>query len=137
MVGNINKLKKYMSIFQIYLIIAGAILLVKFLYGVFTLKRLKAFTNSKRNLINKLIIDDPLFSYSNLFVYHFSTNAIKYESYEKEMTNFLTREETSTAIALYLLFALTWVISVPCVLLCMLFGWFETVFEKFSKSYLS
>ena len=126
-----------MSIFQIYFIIAGAILLVKFLYGVFTLKRLKAFANAKRTLINKRLIDDPLFSYSDLFVYHFSTNAIKYESYEKEMTNFLTRECASPAIAMYILFALTWVISIPTVLLCMLFGWFETVFEKFSKSYLS
>lgn len=126
-----------MSIFQIYFIIAGAILLVKFLYGVFTLKRLKAFAIRKRTLINKQLIDDPLFSYSDLFVYHFSTNSIKYEKYEKEMTDFLIKEGASPAIVMYILFALTWVISIPCVLLCMLFGWLEITFEKFSKSYLS
>lgn len=126
-----------MTLLQIYFTIAGIILLVKFFYGVFTLKRLKTFAIRKRTLINKQLIDDPLFSYSNLFVYHFSTNAIKYESYEKEMVDFLIREGTSPAIAMYIFFALTWVISIPCVLLCMLLGWFETVFEKFSKSYLS
>lgn len=126
-----------MTLLQIYFTVAGIILLVKFFYGVFTLKRLKAFTNSKRTLINKQLIDNPLFSYSDLFTYHFSTNSIKYESYEKEMTNFLTNEGTSSEITMYILFALTWVISIPCVLLCMLFGWFETAFEKFSKSYLS
>ena len=126
-----------MTLLQIYFTVAGIILLVKFFYGVFTLKRLKAFTNSKRTLINKQLIDNPLFSYSDLFTYHFSTNSIKYESYEKEMTNFLTNEGTSSEITMYILFALTWVISIPCVLLCMLYGWLEKAFDKFSKSYLS
>lgn len=126
-----------MTLLQIYFTVAGIILLVKFLYGVFTLKRLKAFANAKRNLINKRFTDNPFISYSDLFVYHFSTNSIKYESYEKEMTNFLTREGTNAEITMYILFALTWVISIPCVLLCMLLGWFEKAFEKFSKSYLS
>ena len=40
-------------------------------------------------------------------------------------------------IMLYILFALFWMVSVPCVLLCMLFGWLEAVFEKFFKSILS
>ena len=126
-----------MTLLQIYFTVAGIILLVKFFYGVFTLKRLKTFTNAKRNIINKQLIDNPLFSYSDLFTYHFSTNAIKYESYEKEMTNFLINEGTSLAIAMYILFALTWVISFPCVLLCMLFGWLAEKFEKISESYLS
>lgn len=126
-----------MTLFQIYFTIAGIILLVKFLYGVFTLKRLKAFANTKRNLINKRLIDNPFISYSDLFVYHFSTNSIKYESYEKEMTDFLTKGGTNAEIIMYILFALTWVISIPCVLGCMFLGWLEEKFEKFSKSFLS
>lgn len=126
-----------MTLLQIYFTIAGIILLVKFFYGAFTLKRLKTFADAKRNLINRQLIDNPLFSYSDLFIYHFSANSIKYESYEKEMTDFLTKEGTNCEIIIYIIFALTWMISVPCVLLCMLFGWLETVFEKFFKSILS
>jgi hypothetical protein len=126
-----------MTFFQIYFIIAAAILLSKFFYGVFTLKRLKTFADAKRNLINKQFIDNPLFSYSDLFIYHFSTNSIKDESYEKEMTDFLTKEGTNSEIIIYIIFALTWVISVPCVLLCMLIRWLKEMFEKFAKSILS
>ena len=126
-----------MTIFQIYFIVAAAILLVKFLHSVFTLKRLKTFANTKRNLINKQLIDNPLFSYSDLFIYHFSTNSIKDESYEEEMTDFLTKEGTNYEIIIYITFALTWVIAVPCVLLCVLIGWLGERFEKFAKSILS
>lgn len=125
-----------MSIFQIYFIITGAILLVKFLYDICTLNRLKLFVNENRKVIDELMEKHSL-KYSDLVIYHFSSKSFKYPEYSEEMLSFLIQGSSAAEIAIYVLFALFWVISIPCVLLCMLFGWIETVFEKFSKSYLS
>jgi hypothetical protein len=124
-----------MTIFQIYFIIAGAILLIKFLYGICTFNRLKLFVNENRKVIDELMEQHSV-KYSDLVLYHFSSWSVKYSKYSEEMLSFLIHG-TCAELLLYFLFALFWVISVPSVLLCMLFGWLETVFEKFSKSILS
>ena len=124
-----------MSIFQIYFIIAGAILLVRFLYGICTFNRLKLFVNENRKVINE-IMEQYSIRYSDLVLYHFSSRSVKYSKYSEEMLSFLIHG-TCAELLLYFLFALFWVISVPCVLLCMLFGWLEEEFENFSKSILS
>lgn len=124
-----------MSIFTIYFIIAGAILLVKFLYGICTFNRLKLFVNEKRKAIDELMSQCSL-KYSDLVLYHFSSRSVKYSKYSEEMLSFLIHG-TCAELLLYFLFALFWVISVPCVLFCMLFGWLEEKFENFSKSILS
>jgi hypothetical protein len=125
-----------MSIFTIYFIIAGAILLVKFVYGICTFNRLKLFVNERRKSIDELMSQCSL-KYSDLVIYHFSTKSVKYSEYSEEMLSFLIHGSCAAEIAIYVLFALFWGISIPCVLLCMLFGWLETEFEKFSKSILS
>ena len=124
-----------MSIFQIYFIIAGAILLVRFLYGICTFNRLKLFVNENRKVVGELM-EQYSVRYSDLVLYHFSSRSIKYSEYSEEMLSLLIHG-TCAELLLYFLFALFWVVSVPCVLLCMLFGWLETEFEKFSKSLLS
>lgn len=124
-----------MTIFQIYFIIAGAILLARFLYGICTFNRLKLFVNDHRKTIDELV-DNHSLSYSNLVIYHFSTKSVKYSEYKEEMKTFMT-QGTCAELLLYFLFAIFWVISVPCVLGCMLLGWLEEKFEKFSKSILS
>lgn len=124
-----------MSIFTIYFIVAGAILLVRLLYGICTFNRLKIFVNEYRLSIDELV-DNHSLSYSNLVIYHFSTKSVKYSEYKEEMKTFMT-QGTCAEILFYILFAIFWVISVPCVLFCMLFGWLEEEFEKFSKSILS
>ena len=124
-----------MSIFTIYFIIAGAILLVKFLYGICTFNRLKLFVNDHRKTIDELM-EQYSIKYSDLVLYHFSSRSVKYSKYSEEMLSFLIHG-TCAELLLYFLFALFWVISVPCVLFCMLFGWLEEEFEKFSKSILS
>lgn len=125
-----------MSIFQIYFIVAGAILLVRFLYGICTFNRLKLFVNENRKVINE-IMEQYSIRYSDLVLYHFSSRSVKYSKYSEEMLSFLIHASSAAEIAIYVLFALFWVVSVPCVLLCMLFGWLEEEFEKFSKSILS
>lgn len=125
-----------MTIFQIYFIIAGAILLSKFSFGICTFNRLKLFVSEYRNSINELI-DKGSLNYSNLVIYHFSSKSVKYSDYLEEMKTFLMQQGTCAEIILYILFALFWVISVPCVLGCMLLGWLEEKFEKFFKSILS
>ena len=125
-----------MTIFQIYFIVAGAILLAKFVYGICTFKRLKLFVNDHRKTIDELIEDQSL-SYSDLVIHHFSTNSVKYSKYKEEMKSFMTRGTSAADLAIYFMFALFWVISVPCVLFCLLYGWLGTLFEKFSKSFLS
>jgi hypothetical protein len=124
-----------MSIFTIYFIIAGAILLVKFVYGICTFNRLKLFVNERRKSIDELMSQCSL-KYSDLVIYHFSTKSVKYSEYSEEMLSFLIHG-TCAELLLYFLFALFWVVSVPCVLGCMLLGWLEEEFEKFSKSILS
>lgn len=124
-----------MSIFTIYFIIAGAILLARFLYGICTFNRLKLFVNENRKVVGELM-EQYSIRYSDLVLYHFSTRSVKYSKYSEEMLSFLIHG-TCAELLLYFLFALLWVISVPCVLLCMLFGWLEEEFEKFSKSILS
>ena len=124
-----------MSIFTIYFIIAGAILLARFLYGIFTFNRLKLFVNDHRKTIDELM-EQYSIKYSDLILYHFSSRSVKYSKYSEEMLSFLIHG-TCAELLLYFLFALFWVISVPCVLFCMLFGWLEEEFEKFSKSILS
>ena len=124
-----------MSIFTIYFIIVGTILLVKFLYGIFTFKRLKLFVNENRKVIDELMEQHSI-KYSDLVIYHFSTKSVKRSEYSEEMLELLIHG-TYAEILLYFLFALFWVVSIPCVLLCMLLGWLETEFEKFSKSILS
>lgn len=124
-----------MSIFQIYFIIAGAILFARFLYGICTFNRLKLFVNENRKVVDELM-EQYSIRYSDLVIYHFSSRSIKYSKYSEEMLSFLIHG-TCAELLLYFLFALFWVISVPCVLLCMLFGWLEEEFEKFSKSILS
>lgn len=124
-----------MSLFQIYFIIAGAILLAKFLYGICTFNRLKLFVRENRKTIDELMEQHSI-KYSDLVIYHFSTKSVKHSDYSGEMMELLLHG-TSAEIAIYVLFALFWVVTIPCVLLCMLFGWLETVFEKFSKSILS
>lgn len=124
-----------MSLFQIYFIIAGAILLVKFLYGICTFNRLKLFVNDHRKTIDELM-EQYSIKYSDLILYHFSSRSVKYSKYSEEMLSFLIHG-TCAELLLYFLFALFWVVSVPCVLFCMLFGWLEEEFEKFSKSILS
>lgn len=125
-----------MSIFTIYFIIAGAILLVKFVYGICTFNRLKLFVNDHRKTIDELMKQCSL-NYSDLIIYHFSTKSIKNSEYSEEMLSLLVHGTCVAELAIYFLFALFWVISIPCVLLCLLHGWFETLFEKFSKSILS
>ena len=124
-----------MTIFQIYFIIAGAILLVKFVYGICTFNRLKLFVNEKRKTIDELMSQCSL-KYSDLVIYHFSSKSVKYSEYSEEMLSFLIHG-TCAELLLYFLFALFWVVSVPCVLGCMLLGWLEEKFENFSKSILS
>mgnify|MGYP003306932780 CR=1 FL=1 len=125
-----------MSIFTIYFIIAGAILLIKFIYGICTFNRLKLFVKDHRKAIDELMAQDSV-KYSDLVIYHFSSKSFKYSEYSEEMLSFLIHAPSAAEIAIYVLFALFWVISIPCVLLCMLFGWLEEKFEKFSKSILS
>lgn len=125
-----------MTIFQIYFIIAGAILLIKFLFGICTFNRLKLFVNENRKVINELMDQYPI-KYSDLVIYHFSSKSVKYSDYSEEMLSFLIHCGTNAEIILYILFALFWVISVPCVLGCMLVAWLAEKFEKFSKSILS
>lgn len=126
-----------MSIFSIYFIIAGTILLIKFLYGICTFNRLKLFVNENRKVIEEIMNQNQCsLNYSDLVIYHFSTKSVKYSGYSEEMLELLIHG-TCAEILLYFLFALFWVISVPCVLLCMLCGWLEIEFEKFSKSILS
>ena len=124
-----------MSIFTIYFIIAGAILFVRFLYGICTFNRLKLFVNENRKVVDELM-EQYSIKYSDLVLYHFSSRSVKYSKYSEEMLSFLIHG-TCAELLLYFLFALFWVISVPCVLFCMLFGWLEEEFEKFSKSILS
>lgn len=124
-----------MSIFTIYFIVAGAILLAKFVYGICTFKRLKLFVNDHRKTIDELMKQE-LVKYGNLIIYHFASKSVKYSEYAEEMLSFLIHG-SCVEIAIYFMFALFWVISVPFVLLCLLFGWLETEFEKFSKSILS
>lgn len=124
-----------MSIFQIYFIIAGAILLARFLYGICTFNRLKLFVNENRKVVGELM-EQYSIKYSDLVLYHFSSRSVKYSKYSEEMLSFLIHG-TCAELLLYFLFALLWVISVPCVLGCMFLGWLETEFEKFSKSILS
>ena len=59
-----------MSLFQIYFIVVGAILLVRLLYGICTFNRLKIFVNEYRLSIDELV-DNHSLSYSNLVIYHF------------------------------------------------------------------
>ena len=124
-----------MSIFTIYFIVAAAILLIKFVYGICTFNRLKLFVNDHRKTIDELM-EQYSIKYSDLVIYHFSTKSFKYSEYSEEMLSFLIHG-TSAEIIIYILFALFWVVSVPYVLLCMLFGWLEEEFENFSKSILS
>ena len=124
-----------MSIFQIYFIVAGAILLARFLYGICTFNHLKLFVNKNRKVINELM-EQYSIRYSDLVLYHFSSRSVKYSDYSEEMLSFLIHG-TCAELLLYFLFALFWLISVPCVLFCMLFGWLEEKFENFSKSILS
>jgi hypothetical protein len=124
-----------MSIFTIYFIIAGAILLARFLYGICTFNRLKLFVNENRKVVGELM-EQYSIRYSDLVLYHFSSRSVKYSKYSEEMLSFLIHG-TCAELLLYFLFAIFWVISVPCVLFCMLFGWLEEEFEKFSKSILS
>ena len=124
-----------MSIFTIYFIIAGAILLVRFLYGICTFNRLKLFVHENRKVVDELM-EQYSIKYSDLVLYHFSSRSIKYSKYSEEMLSFLIHG-TCAELLLYFLFALLWVISVPCVLGCMFFGWLEEKFENFSKSILS
>ena len=124
-----------MSIFTIYFIIAGAILLARFLYGICTFNRLKLFVNENRKVVGELM-EQYSIRYSDLVLYHFSSRSVKYSKYSEEMLSFLIHG-TCAELLLYFLFALLWVVSVPCVLGCMLLGWLEEEFEKFSKSILS
>lgn len=124
-----------MSLFTIYFIVAGAILLARFLYGICTFNRLKLFVNENRKVVGELM-EQYSIKYSDLVLYHFSSRSVKYSKYSEEMLSFLIHG-TCAELLLYFLFALFWIISVPCVLFCMLFGWLEEEFEKFSKSILS
>lgn len=124
-----------MTLIQIYFIIAAAILLSKFLFSICTFKYLKLFVHENRKEITELL-DKRSINYSDLIIYHFSSKSIKYSDYSDEMREFLI-DGSCFEIMLYILFALFWMVSVPCVLLCMLFGWLEAVFEKFFKSILS
>ena len=124
-----------MSLFQIYFIIAGAILLARFLYGIFTFNRLKLFVHENRKVVDELM-EQYSIRYSDLVIYHFSSRSVKYSKYSEEMLSFLIHGSCAE-IAIYILFALFWIISVPFVLGCMFLGWLETAFENFSKSILS
>jgi len=142
-----------MTLIQIYFIIAGIILLGKFLFKLFTFNYLKRFISENKETIDELLIYEPKLkstekqhiylikegslTYSDLIIYHFSTNSIKYEDYSDEMNTFLIDDASCFEIILYILFALFWIISIPCVLLCMLIGWFGERFDKFAKSILS
>ena len=127
-----------MSLFSIYFIIAGAILLSKIVYGICTFNRLKLFVNENRKVIDEIMNQNQCtLKYSDLVIYHFATKSFKHSDYHEEMMGLLIQGSCVADLAMYFLFALFWLISIPCVLLCMLFGWLETVFEKFSKSLLS
>lgn len=67
------------------------------------------------------LVDNHSLSYSNLVIYHFSTKSVKYSEYKEEMKTFMT-QSTCAELLLYFLFALFWVVSVPCVLGCMLWA---------------
>lgn len=141
-----------MTLIQIYFIIAGIILLSKFLFKIFTFNYLKRFISKNKKTIDELLIDERKLNrikkqaaylikegsltYSDLIIYHFSTNSIKYEDYSDEMSAFLING-SCFEIILYILFAVFWIISIPCVLLCMLIGWFGERVEKLAKSILS
>ena len=126
-----------MTLLQIYFVIAGIILLVKFLFSVFTLKWLKKFFNdNKSEILSRINEPLPFLSYGDLIIYHFSTKSIKYSEYEKEMSSFVVLGN-NCEIMVFIIFALTWVFSVPIVLLYMLYNWLENIFEIASKSFLS
>jgi hypothetical protein len=124
-----------MTIFQIYFIVAAAILLSKFLFSICTFNRLKLFVSEYKLAIDELI-DKGSLSYSDLVIYHFSSKSVKRSDYSDEMRTFLI-QGTGAEIMMYILFAIFWIISIPTVLLCLLLAWLGEKFEKFSKSILS
>jgi hypothetical protein len=124
-----------MKLLIIYFIVTAILLLSKFLFNVCTFKYLKIFIKD-----NKITIDEYMnkcsLNYSDLIFYHFSTTSIKYENYFDEMSSFLINGSYMEAWVQFVCI-LSWMISIPLLLLYSLLAWLYELFEKFSRSILS
>ena len=124
-----------MKLLIIYFIVTAVLLLSKFLFNVYTFKHLKIFIKENKITIDELINEYSL-NYSDLIFYHFSTTSIKYENYSNEMRSFLITGSYMEAWVQFVCI-LSWMISIPLLLLCSLSAWLYELFEKFSRSILS
>ena len=124
-----------MKLLIIYFIVTAVLLLSKFLFNVYTFKHLKIFSKENKITIDELINEYSL-NYSDLIFYHFSTTSIKYENYSNEMRSFLITGSYMEAWVQFVCI-LSWMISIPLLLLCSLSAWLYELFEKFSRSILS
>ena len=124
-----------MKLLIIYFIVTAVLLLSKFLFNVYTFKHLKIFSKENKINIDELINEYSL-NYSDLIFYHFSTTSIKYENYSNEMRSFLITGSYMEAWVQFVCI-LSWMISIPLLLLCSLSAWLYELFEKFSRSILS
>ena len=116
-----------MNYWLIYFGIVLFILVSKFVQALFTIGKLKTFIANNEAFIDKeKICDDDV--YNRLFLLHIGRLSYG-KDYEKSMIEAIQNCWSSNLFLIFL-FTVTWPISIPTVLTCLLFGYCSNLFNK-------
>ena len=119
----------------IYFGVALFILVAKFVQALFTINKLKTFIiNNKSVIEQETVYKNDV--YVRLFILHMGIFSYG-EDYEKSMVDNIKNHWSSTDLLLIIMFALSWPLAAPVVLVCLLFGYCHKLLNKFLKNILN
>lgn len=119
----------------IYFGVALFILVAKFVQALFTIGKLKTFIANNKSVIEKETPDEHDISYTNLFILHMGRFSYG-KGYEKSMLSDIKNYWSSTDFILIIMFAISWPLAVPVVLVCLLYNYCSKLLNNFLKNIL-
>ena len=119
----------------IYFGVALFILVAKFVQALVTINKLKTFITNNKSVIEKEKLDDHDTSYISLFISHMGRFSYG-KNYEESMLGDIKHCWCSVDFILIIMFALSWPLAVPVVLVCLLYNYCSKLLNNFLKNIL-
>lgn len=119
----------------IYFGVVLFILVAKFVQALFTIGKLKTFITNNKSVIEKAKLDEHDTSYISLFILHMGRFSYG-KNYEESMLGDIKNCWSPVDFILVIMFALSWPLAVPVVLVCLLYNYCSKLLNNFLKNIL-
>jgi hypothetical protein len=124
-----------MNFFTFYFIGVGVIFLTKLIFNLISFKNLKKYMNENKKRIDFLLREEQI-DYTDLIIYHFSTNVYDYTKYKNDIENNINKEGSLSLVITFFV-CVFWPLALPTIWVCWLYNKVLMLFERFSKYILT